>query len=703
MAKYYSQKSDFTGSAQNTGYSMNSYSSYGYNSTLTSTPGQKVTSMLEDIEQTAEWMKTYEVQQFYRATGDACFGAEKEAAAFTEAVTRSKTMMSAAKRIHREIMQNIDSSFVDGLDDAYQSTDMVNGEDHQYTTQNMKKEVTITVSGDYSNGWVDRQQTIQKSYTLEDFLGEDSPVIVAKELYQERLELIKNQIEKGDGIAEEDLEKVKKMSDEELMQAYFPTVLSEYQELKANSFYEDNKNWLGWLEIGLSFLAAGVMVFATGGLAVAALVYVAGSSIYAAATGNTLITGNELTTEERIWAAAEGGATILTAGSNKLLSMGKEVNSASRIANLVGNSKKTQTVLKALSYSDDVMDGANLVKDIANGDQEAILLDLGLMGLGGLGQLKKGMNTDQRINIDPDRVDIDAADIDALDLSNRSRTRAEQLNQNVTAYENYASNKLQDFKNWALGVEENITIRINETGERIRVKAIGVDADGSIHIQEYTTAQNGLSMSRKQMLDDLTHYGGTVVGNGKGSFSGGTEIKSGVEIDVFSLKTKNISVEAGANTNIQSNNSLDEIIRKVETGEVELVTTIQKGNYGEMKMDQFYIQRGYERISLDQVTGLDNPTHRGIDGVYYKPDGHPPYIIAEAKYGSSQLGTTQDSKQMSERWINNRLEAAVGKVASKKMKLAALSDPNSIQSQLIHVSSNGAINQSILDKSVNII
>ena len=71
---------------------------------------------------------------------------------------------------------------------------------------------------------------------------------------------------------------------------------------------------------------------------------------------------------------------------------------------------------------------------------------------------------------------------------------------------------------------------------------------------------------------------------------------------------------------------------------------------------------GYERVSLDRVTGLDNPIHQGIDGVYYNPEGTPQYIIAEAKYGSARLGNTIDGPQMSDSWINgsNRLRKAVG-------------------------------------------
>ncbi|NLZ45235.1 MAG: hypothetical protein GX896_00925 [Clostridiales bacterium] len=105
------------------------------------------------------------------------------------------------------------------------------------------------------------------------------------------------------------------------------------------------------------------------------------------------------------------------------------------------------------------------------------------------------------------------------------------------------------------------------------------------------------------------------------------------------------------------------IINEVEMGEITLENNFQKGNYGEMKMDCYFDELGYERISLDQVTDLNASMQKGIDGVYYNPNGKPPYIIAEAKYGTSTLGNTLDGKQMSNSWItgSNRLENAVGK------------------------------------------
>lgn len=107
-------------------------------------------------------------------------------------------------------------------------------------------------------------------------------------------------------------------------------------------------------------------------------------------------------------------------------------------------------------------------------------------------------------------------------------------------------------------------------------------------------------------------------------------------------------------------------IQEVEQGTLSLTekgNTVRKSNYGEMKMDQVMAEKGYERISLETVTDIDEPLRKGIDGVYYNPDGYPPYIIGEAKYDTSTLSKLKDgTKQMSDNWIvgDDRLLKSVG-------------------------------------------
>lgn len=142
-----------------------------------------------------------------------------------------------------------------------------------------------------------------------------------------------------------------------------------------------------------------------------------------------------------------------------------------------------------------------------------------------------------------------------------------------------------------------------------------------------------------------------------------------------------------------SNFSVDDIIKGVENGEIPLSNNIQKGNYGEMKMDAYFESQGYERISLDRVTDLNAPNHQGIDGVYYNPDGHPPYVIGEAKYGSSRLGNTLDGPQMSDDWIygSNRLLKAVGKEMYDDILVEGYGK------QLIHIDKNGVLDVTVID------
>lgn len=140
--------------------------------------------------------------------------------------------------------------------------------------------------------------------------------------------------------------------------------------------------------------------------------------------------------------------------------------------------------------------------------------------------------------------------------------------------------------------------------------------------------------------------------------------------------------------------SVNQIIEQVEKGKLKLTGNIQKGNYGEMKMDQYYEKKGYVRISQDRVMSLDEPVHQGIDGVYYnvnKQKGEPTYIIAEAKYNQSKLGYTKyDGKQMSDRWIQgkDRIKNAVGNDFEKEIRKAILKED--CEKQVLHVFPDGS-------------
>ena len=145
----------------------------------------------------------------------------------------------------------------------------------------------------------------------------------------------------------------------------------------------------------------------------------------------------------------------------------------------------------------------------------------------------------------------------------------------------------------------------------------------------------------------------------------------------------------------------EELIRKVESHEIELETNIQKGNYGEMKMDQYWKDKGYTRISMDEVTDLNAPTHRGIDGVYHNPDGHPPFIIGEAKYGSASLSKLKDgTQQMSNKWILDRLGKTVDSEFAKTIRDEMIINPQNVGTILVKVGKDGSVTETILRNGV---
>ena len=135
------------------------------------------------------------------------------------------------------------------------------------------------------------------------------------------------------------------------------------------------------------------------------------------------------------------------------------------------------------------------------------------------------------------------------------------------------------------------------------------------------------------------------------------------------------------------------------------LTNFQKGNYGEMKMDEFFESQGYERISTDRVTDLNTPTHQGIDGVYYK-DGPPPeYIIGEAKYGTSNLNKrlADGTNQMDDDWIAKRIEKAIGEEEYEKYLENKILYPDCETDVLLRINSDCTINEPIVLVDGNIV
>ncbi|HFI0508363.1 TPA: hypothetical protein ACGO5E_000042 [Streptococcus suis] len=308
-------------------------------------------------------------------------------------------------------------------------------------------------------------------------------------------------------------------SDAELVQEFYPTLESDYSQIKNSTWQEENKEALGLVDTGLKILAAVALTAGTvmtGGaglpLALAGGAYLFADGAHSAITGNTLITGTQLSTEERIWAGAEAVVTLATLGSfaagQGALRAGKQIPTT------------VQTIGKLAGYADEGVELGQLASGILSGDgTNATLNYIGGKAFEGIVEGSvKGLQSQ---------------------LSHIEVSSPSQIQLNARQGQDFVDLQTVEFGKIASKVENNITIKMTVDGveQKIRVDAIGFDEAGNIRIQEYTTAQNGLKISRQNLLEDLSKYGGTIVGAGKGDFVGGVEIPKGTRIDVVSQKT----------------------------------------------------------------------------------------------------------------------------------------------------------------------
>lgn len=133
-----------------------------------------------------------------------------------------------------------------------------------------------------------------------------------------------------------------------------------------------------------------------------------------------------------------------------------------------------------------------------------------------------------------------------------------------------------------------------------------------------------------------------------------------------------------------------------------------KQEVGESEMDRFYEDQGYALVGRA-------PGRNGIDGVYHNPDGDPRFIIAEGKFGGSQLGTSLAGQQNSDNWVDSPLRSATP-VAGAPSRLddavgvgnwnqaindSANSNPSSVQRQVFRLPCPGTPGSGNVESSSN--
>lgn len=161
--------------------------------------------------------------------------------------------------------------------------------------------------------------------------------------------------------------------------------------------------------------------------------------------------------------------------------------------------------------------------------------------------------------------------------------------------------------------------------------------------------------------------------------------------------SNNESSDLGDEISEKQKISIKEAFNRIANG--EKLTDSEKGNLGEMLMDQYYISQGYKPIHKPRVTDLEHKSGQGIDGVYEKIDsnGEKKYIIADAKTNKSILnkGLADGTNQMSNAWIDKRLDDAVGKEKADEIRDAYEDNPESVLKEVYNFRYNIDADQSI--------
>ena len=258
------------------------------------------------------------------------------------------------------------------MDEAFTTLNNVNSSSNPYKSKYTKKTVSKKVLAGYKadGNAVYIDSTEVKSYNLSEILdGKASPIQAAKAVYDDRIKAVKEMMAKKDQLSDEQIKAIEGKSAEEVVAVRYPGQLPDYQRLKASRYYEENKESLQYLDIGLKTLAVLSMIGgaalapATGGTSLTATyaggTYLAADSAYSAIEGHSFITGTQLTNEERIWAGIDSVVTIASMGS------------AAYLTKLAKSGAEGSTLLKNLAtagtHADDVNDVTKVVYAIGTG------------------------------------------------------------------------------------------------------------------------------------------------------------------------------------------------------------------------------------------------------------------------------------------------------------------------------------------------
>ena len=118
----------------------------------------------------------------------------------------------------------------------------------------------------------------------------------------------------------------------------------------------------------------------------------------------------------------------------------------------------------------------------------------------------------------------------------KSGTKSDILAQNRIKGKIFEQQEFAKFKTQNTNAVEQITLKTS-SGIKTRIDAIGLDANGNIVINEFKSSLTApLTRNQKIAFSEIFESGATVVGKGKGIFTGGYQIPSGIKVIIIRPK-----------------------------------------------------------------------------------------------------------------------------------------------------------------------
>jgi len=339
---------------------------------------------IKSVNRLKEYIKEKEAKGIYKETELDSIERGTIELELKELSEKMKKYGKIAGKMHKEIVQNIDSTATRAINNAMKDISRVNGEGNEYKTKNTKIQEKVILTGQYGEEY----ETVKhRKISLDEMMeGEVPEFKFVKEYYENRIGILKEQIEEYEGLTKADKEKLLSMSEKELKESFFyRSNIGAVKEL-VGTWYEENSTLLTLADVGIAILATALAPATFGGSLIAYGGIKTGKLLYeiSANDGRNILTGEKMKTGDYLLAGIDITTSLLggLAVANKLNATIRITEKMPKLGGTLGSivskldkieaTKLGKVVLQVLNYTDNKMATDLAINAITSGFSGAL-------------------------------------------------------------------------------------------------------------------------------------------------------------------------------------------------------------------------------------------------------------------------------------------------------------------------------------------